>query len=165
MNAPQVLAAPAPAAEDNGPDSIEALFPESPGAVSDDHLDELCEQLVWWCRTRRLYGSPRLPSVNALGRMRLPTRPLRPQRDVECSAELAALYIALSAQPIEALDRQVFELHYFARVGNVKVVAAMLQIGRQHWYTLLKQFRRRIFVASRDILAINQAALRDLPPR
>jgi hypothetical protein len=131
--------------------------------ASDAHLDELCERLAWWIHTRRFYGGPRGP-VSLLGKLRTATRPLKPGGgpDPACAPELAALYIALRAQPSNDLGRVVFELHYLTRVKVVKAAAAELGIGRQHWYTLLRGFRRRLYAASREILAANQAALREL---
>lgn len=124
---------------------------------ADTHLDELFERLAWWVHTRKLYGAPRGP-VSLLGKLRGGSRPLRNDGgpDAACSADLAALYIAVVAQPADALDRIVFELHYFNRVKSVKEAAGLLKIGRQHWYTLLRSFRRRAFSASREILAANQ---------
>jgi|RhisoiCoNPM_1038542.scaffolds.fasta_scaffold00015_7 hypothetical protein len=125
----------------------------------DERLDELCERLVWWCRTRRFYGRSSVPP-SLLGRLAKRTRPLRPGGpDAGCSAEMAALYMALIGQPADALDRRVFELHYFHRVGNVKAAAAALGIGRQHWYTLLRSFRQRIHAASQEILELNAMQL------
>lgn len=130
----------------------------------DAHLDAMCEQLAWWLHTRRYYGAPRAP-VSLLGKLGKRTRPLRPGGgpDADCSAALSALYIALVAQPADALDRLVFELHYLHRVSNVKIAAGALGVGRQHWYTLLREFRRRIFAASREILVMNEAAAERLP--
>jgi hypothetical protein len=131
----------------------------------DAHLDALCEQLAWWLATRRFYGGPRAP-VSLLGKLGKRTRPLRPGGpDAACSAELSALHIAMVAQPADALDRVVFELNYLHRVRNVKVAASALGIGRQHWYTLLREFRQRIFNASREILAANERELRSLRDR
>ncbi len=148
---------------DDGTDDFDEAQPQDPPSqqVEDGRLDELCEHLAWWVHTRRLYGAPRGP-VSLLGKLRGGMRPLRTPGgpDAACRADLAALYIALIAQPADALDRQVFELHYLHRVTNVKASAAQLQIGRQHWYTLLRAFRRRIFAASREILAKNEDAAR-----
>lgn len=137
---------------------------DRPAARPDDHLDELCERLAWWIHTRKLYGAPRGP-VSLLGKLRGTSRPLKPGTgpDAATSAELAALYIALVAQPADGLDRIVFELHYLRRVPNVKAAAAAVGVGRQHWYTLLRSFRRRIFAASREILEQNELARLALP--
>jgi hypothetical protein len=146
----------AEAAEDLADAEAEAPRP-------DTYLDELCERLAWWIHTRKLYGAPRRP-VSLLGKLRSGTRPLKPGGgpDAPASAELAALYIALIAQPSDGLDRIVFELHYLQRVTNVKAAAAAVGVGRQHWYTLLRGFRRRIHAASREILDKNQAALAEI---
>lgn len=127
----------------------------------DDRLDDLCERLVWWCRTRRFYGRSSMPP-SLLGRLAKRTRPLRPGGpDAGCSAQMAALYVALIGQPADALDRKVFELHYFHRVGNVKAAAAALGIGRAHWYRLLGDFRRRIYAASEEILEFNTRQMQE----
>ena len=92
---------------------------------------------------------------------RLQKRPSAPHRepDARCSAELAALHVALLSQPEDSIARRVFELHYFHRVGNVKAAAAALGIGRQHWYTLLREFRSQLHQASLRILQTNEAEL------
>lgn len=144
---------------DDGREEEDGEEPTETGATldlarRDAHLAALCEQLAWWIQTRRFFGSPRAP-VSLLGKLGKRTRPLLPGGpDAECSAELNALYIALIAQPADALDRVVFELHYLHRVANVKAASAAVGIGRQHWYTLLREFRRRIFIASREILEL-----------
>lgn len=155
MNDPTTFAAPAPLDDAPGLDLDD--LDERP-EVSDDHLDELCERLVHWCRTRRFYGRQRLPP-SILGRLGKRTRPLRPPPDAACNAELAALYLAMLGQPADALDRQVFELHYFGQIRFVKTAAEALGVSRQHWYRLLRGFRRRIYAASREILARNDGIL------
>lgn len=159
IDTPQQLAAPAPDS-DEAPDELETA--DAARDSSDDHLDDLCEKLVWWCRTRRFYGSPMKPASNFahLGKR---SPPRGPQPEIDCSAQLAALYLAVLAQPIESLDRQVFELHYFHRVASIKAAAAALGIGRQHWYTLLRNFRRRAYAASVEIMRANQASASALP--
>lgn len=133
----------------------------------DDRLHELCEQLARWCRTRRFYGAPKGPA-SLLGRLQKPSRPLKTgEPDAFSSAEMSALYLALIAQPQQEPDRtvsgrRVFEAHYLLRVKNVKAAAAALGIGRQHYYTLLREFRRRIYAASRQILAENEGTVREL---
>lgn len=157
---------------DDGRDDEPGDEPTETGAsldqvLSDAKLDELCEHLAWWCATRKLYGAPRGP-VSLLGKLRGGSRPLRNDNggpDAACSAELAALYIAMLAQPAEALDRVVFVAHYFHRITNVKATAAAIGVGRQHYYTLLKEFRRRIFSASREILGANEREFRALRER
>lgn len=114
----------------------------------DERMHDLCEQLAMWVRTRRLYGAPGAPA-SVLGRLRSPTS--FADRDAPCSAEMAALWIAVVAQPREALDRRVFELHYIHRVRNIKAAAAAVGVSRQHWYRLLRDFRRRIVMAAWQI--------------
>lgn len=146
MNIPTILAA--PAAHDDEPE--EAI------AGDDGHLHGLCEAWARWCFTRRYYARPSVP-VSLLGQLQKRTRPFGEPGgpDAANSAELAAFHLAVIGQPAEALDRQVFELHYLHRVKNVKAAAAVMGIGRQHWYTLLREFRRRAYNASQDILQHN----------
>jgi hypothetical protein len=119
----------------------------------DVKLHDLCEAWASWCYTRR-YFAPAPSNMCVLGRMAKRTRPLQPGGpDAPCSAEMASLHLAILAQPREALDRQVFELYYVARVRNVKAFAAELGISRRHWYTLLSAFRIRIHLASVEIMA------------
>lgn len=133
---------------------------------SDARLDEICERLAWWVHTRKLFGAPRGP-VSLLGKLRTGTRALKPGggRDAACSTLLPVLYIAVLRQPADALDRQVFEMHYLHRVTNVKSAAAALGIGRQHWYTLLRSFRRRIYSIAVDTEAQNMAEAAALKTR
>ncbi len=127
---------------------------------SDAALDELCERLAWWVHTRKLFGAPRGP-VSLLGKLRTGTRALKSSGgpDAACSSLLQALYIAVLHEPADALDRQVFELHYLHRIANVKVAAAQLNIGRQHWYTLLRSFRRRIHATAVEIQWQNEVEI------
>ena len=138
---------------------------EQPGARAgekgeDGRMDELCECLAWWVHTRKLYGAPRGP-VSLLGKLRSGTRPLRNGGggpDAACSSLLQAMYIAYLHEPQDALDREVFRYHYLERIGNVKVAAAELKIGRQHWYTLLRSFRRRVYALGVEIQAESEAS-------
>jgi len=130
-----------------------------------DPLDMLCEQLAHWRATRKYYARASVPP-SLLGRLQKRTRPLRAGGpDARCSAELAALHVALLSQPEDALARRVFELHYFHRVANVKAAAAALGIGRQHWYTLLRSFRQQLHDASLRILQANEEELARLAER
>jgi hypothetical protein len=125
----------------------------------DAELDELCERLAWWVHTRKLFGAPRGP-VSLLGQMRTGTRPLKGDgagHDAACHSLLAALYIAMTQQPPDDFDRRIFEMHYLHRVVNIKSAAAALGIGRQHWYTRLRNFRRRIHQVAAEIEAHNLA--------
>ena len=156
---PQVFAAAAPD-DDDRDDTGAALSPSE--REHDDHLHELCEQLAQWSRTRRLFGSPKLPP-SILGQLGKRTRPLRDAPDAECAADLAALWVAVQIFPLDQLDRQIFELHYLHRVTNIKNASAALGIGRQHWYTLLREFRRKAYIASHAILFANESAAARLP--
>ena len=115
-----------------------------------------------WGRTRRLYGPKPTPGT-ILGRLSgCNTRPLvSGGPDAICSAELAAFHIAYVSQP-DALDKRVFELYYVHRVAPVKTAAAALNISRKHFYSVLADFRKRLYAASRGILADNTEARRTI---
>lgn len=142
------LAAPAPQCADDAP------------AQTDQQrdLDALCERWVRWCATRRLYGpSPNLQGV--LANLTAKTRYRRMCSDgpnAFCSAEMAALHIAYTCQP-DALDKRVFDLYYVHRVAPVKAAADALGIGRRHYYTVLAEFRERIWRAAQAIMAENES--------
>jgi len=139
------FAAPAPAAID-----VEPPMPDTqPGEPSNDHLHDLCEQFAAWHRTRRFYGRMSVP-VSLLGRLASKTRPTKNAGgpDAMASSLMMALHLAYVSQPVEALDRQVFELYYLVRVKNIKAAAGALGISRAHWYRVLVDFRRRIYAAA-----------------
>lgn len=127
-------------------------------------VDQLCEQLAAWRASRKYFARQSVPP-SLLGRLQKRSAPLRPEPDARCSAELAALHVALLSQPEDSVARKVFELHYFHRVGNVKAAAAALGIGRQHWYRLLRTFREQLHQASLGILQANEAELAALASR
>lgn len=160
MTNPQRFSAPAPLGEHPAHDAADGIA--SPDA--EHALNELCVAWAAWCRTRRFYGPAPL-SGSLLGRLSSKNPPkLRVGGpDAPCSAELAALHLAVIAQPASALDRRVFELHYLWSVRNIKAASSELGISRQHWYRLLRDFRRRVHAASQEILQANVAALRALP--
>lgn len=138
------LAATAPAPDDD-------VEPEASDEQRD--LDQLCERWVAWKATRRFYGpSPNMGSI--LGQLSgTRTRPLRTDGpNAACSAELAAFHLAYTCQP-DALDKQVFDLYYVHRVAPVKVAASALRISRKHFYSVLGDFRKRLYSASQSILA------------
>ena len=146
------LCAPAPGSDDE---------PATDPTPEDDGLDDLCERWASWCQTRRFYVAPAVPHI--LGRMRGNSRPLRPGGpDAEVSAELAAFHIAYLGQP-DALDRRVFELYYIHRIRPVKAAADALGISRQHFYAVLRAFRRRVRVASNGVLSREESARAMLP--
>ena len=74
--------------------------------------------------------------------------------DAYCSAELAAFHIAYSSQP-DALDKRVFDLYYVHRIAPIKTAAAALKISRSHFYLVLRDFRKRVHMASKAVLAVN----------
>lgn len=138
------LAATAPAPDDD-------VEPEASDEQRD--LDQLCERWVAWKATRRFYGpSPNMGSI--LGQLSgTRTRPLRTDGpNAACSAELAAFHLAYTCQP-DALDKQVFDLYYVHRVAPVKVAASALKISRKHFYSVLGDFRKRLYCAAQSILA------------
>lgn len=156
---PQLLASPAPVVDevDDMPTGAEEL-------IQQKDLDMLCNAWSSWVRSRRLYVKPSAP-VSLLGKLTTKSSG-RSQSDgpnAIASAELMAFHLALLGQPAEALDRRVFELHYFWGVRNIKAAASELGISRQHWYRLVSSFRARVYLASRDILESNLTAAASLP--
>lgn len=138
------LAATAPTPDDD-------VDPEASDEQRD--LDQLCERWVAWKATRRFYGpSPNMGSI--LGQLSgTRTSPLRTDGpNAACSAELAAFHLAYTCQP-DALDKQVFDLYYVHRVAPVKVAASALKISRKHFYSVLGDFRKRLYCAAQSILA------------
>lgn len=151
----------APAGEHPDHDSVAHM--REPEIERERDLHELCDAWGTWCRTRRFYGPPPLQQ-SLIGKLsaRGSSRVQSAGPDAPCGAELAALHLAVIAQPLE-LDRKVFELHYLWRVRNVKAASAALGVSRPHWYRLLRAFRRRVTQAASAILAANLEALRLLP--
>lgn len=152
----QLLAAPAPAQTDDAAEADEDPGTSAPVEESQPDLHQLCEEWSTWCRTRRLYVKPSLP-VSLLGRLtsKGSGRSADGGPDAVSSAELMAFHLAFLAQPEDALDRRVFELHYYRRVRNVKAAAGAVGVSRQHWYRLVKDCRQRVYIASRQILERN----------
>lgn len=155
----QRFAAPAPTPADEDEAAAD-------GAVDQDteHLHDLCCQWAAWTVSRRIYVRPSAPQ-SVIGKLtsRGTGRPSNGGPDAIASAHLMAFHHAVLAQPPEALDRQVFELHYLTRVRNIKTAASLLGISRQHWYTLLRDFRIRAHRASLEILGSNLAAAAAMP--
>lgn len=151
---PMKLAAAAPR---NGDDDQP---PEQTGQDLDLH--ELCEQWVRWCHTRKLYGTMRRPP-SLLGRLTVKSRAVAGTGgpDAIASAELAAFHLAYLAQP-DAIDKQIFELHYWQRVKPIKAAAVQLGITRKRWYGLLSDFRMRVHAQSLEIAAGNQRQRSDM---
>ena len=152
---PTRLAAAAPVDDDNVPD-----LPVEGG----EDVDQLLEQWDHWRRTRRFYA-PAPASGNLLGKMRGSTRPSRLPPDAPCSANMAALHLAIIGQPRDALDVRVFWLYYGDRVANIKTVAEALGISRGHFYVLRNACVRRILIAAKQIESANLAAADALPHR
>jgi hypothetical protein len=158
-----VLAAPAPGDSDEDDDDLAA---DGEQLDAEAHLHERCCAWAAWVCTRRLYTKPSLP-ISVLGKLTVRGTAGAPTggRDAIASAELMAFHLAVLGQPADSLDRRVFELHYYWRVRNVKAAAAELGISRQHWYRLVRDFRARVFIASKEIFASNIAAADALPSR
>jgi hypothetical protein len=155
------LAAPAPEElEEEAALEQELLHADQPD------LDELAESWAWWAHSRGMYVKPSLP-VSTLGRLTTKGsgRPSSGGPDAIAGAELVAFHLAFLAQPENALDRRVFELHYYRRVRNVKAAAATVGVSRQHWYRLVRDCRQRIYIASRQILERNLAEAAQLRSR
>lgn len=112
----------------------------------DRDLDTLCEAWVAWCRANGLYW-PASVSPAAIANLAGSTRPVLRGLTVSPAA-IAALHIAYTCQPT-AIDKQVFDLYYVARVKPIKTAAAALGIGRAHFYRVLVEFRRRIGTTAR----------------
>jgi hypothetical protein len=146
MNA-TTFAAPAP---------IDEIDDDTDDAASDP-LHEISERWACWIRTRRFYVAPSLPP-SILGKLRAPTGRGGDGPDAVVSAELAAFNEAVESQPLDSIDRQVFELHYRHRVKPIKTFAAALGISRKHWYTVLRSFEQRCCAAAGEIQARNEAA-------
>lgn len=126
--------------------------------MSDAALDELCEDWAWWCATRGYYGPPPV-SAHILGRLQKRASVRKPNGgpDSFCSADLLALHLAILGQGENSLDCAVFRLHYLYRVRNVKAASSALGISRQHWYRLLREFRRRVHRISQRLRAEAQS--------
>lgn len=143
------LAAPAPRSADD--DTVA----EHADTQLDAQRHQLCEGYARWRARCRLWGPPPL-AAGTLGRL---TRVGRAGQgdgpDAACSSLLSALHMAVVSQPIDALDRQVFELYYVYRVRNIKAVATELGVGRRHFYRLLVAFRARVCRAAAEIEAAN----------
>lgn len=132
--------------------------------LEDAQLDQLCEVWAHWNRTRGYYGPPPL-GASVLGKLQKRAPMLRSPGgpDAECSAGILALHLAILAQPADSIDSRVFRLHYEYRVKKIKVAASLLRISRQHWYRLLREYRRRVYAASLHILHANLDERERLP--
>jgi hypothetical protein len=149
------LAAAAPADDDNAPD-----LPFDGG----EDVDQLLEQWNHWRTTRRFYA-PAPTGGNLLGKLRGSTRPSRLPPDASCSANMAALHLAIIGQPRDALDVRVFWLYYCDRVANIKCAAEALGMSRSHFYRLRDAAVRSILITAKQIEAANLAAGDALPHR
>ena len=63
------------------------------------------------------------------------------------------------------MDKRVFDAYYVHRVKPIKSAAAALGIGRAHFYTLLRDFSRRVASAAQAIAADNAEAAQALHQR
>lgn len=147
------LAAPAPSTDDDA---------APPLSEQQRDLDDLCERWVAWTRSRRLYGPPPVMG-SVLGQLTGGSaRPVRAGGpDAISSAELSALHIAYTCQP-DALDKRVFALYYVHRVKPVKSAAAALDISRKHFYSVLAEFRLRIYSMAQALMDEERHRLADM---
>lgn len=159
---PQILSSPAPELPDDDADEAAGLTESETAELASQ--DELFEAYAHWCRTRNFFGPPPVAG-SVLGRLQKRTRRSNGPPDANCNAMLAALHIAVVAQPAEALDRKVFQLHYLYNVASVKQAAAALGVSRNHWYRLLRAFRARVISSARSILDENLASADRLQSR
>lgn len=131
--------------------------------ISGMEMDDLCWRWAAWSRSRRFLGPPPI-APGILGK--LTSKGTGARRggppDTRLSAELHAMNLAIAAQPKD-VSRRVFELHYVHAVGNVKSAADLLGISRSAWYRHLGDFRQRAWIAHRQIMEANRAALDALP--
>lgn len=158
---PKTFSAPAPdrPEDDDAPPLTEAETIEIAAQ------DELFEAYGHWCRTRNFFGPPPVAG-SVLGRLQKRKRTSSGgPPDAACSAMLAALHIAVVAQPADGLDRKVFQLHYLYSVASVKQAAAALGVSRNHWYRLLRSFRARVVSTANSIMNENLAAADRLQSR
>jgi len=156
---PLHLASPAPEAANDDADDV---TPEQ--RQRDSSHDELFMAYAHWCRTRNFYA-PAPVNGSVLGRLTKKggSKPMEGGPDAPASATLSAIHLAVVAQPKEALDLKVFQLHYFYGVRSVKEAAHELGVSRPHWYRLLRAFRERVLAASQSIMDSNLGAARQLP--
>lgn len=127
-------------------------YPEQGTPVADDDesqatqngLHALCEAWIWWRAEHGVRG-PLL--VFRLGPLPSGRRALRRPERPFVAASLAALQVAYSCQP-DALDKQVFDLYYLARVRPVKAAAAYLGIEHRQFYRVLESFRVRLHASA-----------------
>ena len=125
-------------------------------------MDALFDEYSRWLRTRAFY-SPHKALRGTLGPLQKRTRPYRQPPSAACSSSMAALHLAILAQPADAIDARVFWSHYGARAANIKVVADALGISRQHYYRLLAAFCRRVVIAAKQIEGDNLLQAANLP--
>jgi len=128
----------------------------------DQEMHDLFESWASWRATRRYYVPP-AGGGNVLGKLRGATRPSRPAPDAACSAQMAAINLAINAQPRDEKATQVFLLYYVDRVRSIKTVADYLGISRVHFYRLRRAFGRRVIIAAKQIEAEARAAGEAMP--
>lgn len=158
-----LLAAPAP--EPTEEEALEEAADQADAASGNPELDgyltQLSESWAAWIRTRRFYCPPSLPP-SILGRLRERMGKGGTGPNAIASAQLAAFNEAIEREPLDALDRQVFELHYRHRVSPVKTFADALGVTRRHWYKLLRSFEKRVYGSACEIEQRNEAERRGL---
>jgi len=114
---------------------------------AETEIDTLFEDWATWSRSRRFAGafvrSSRGSDVRSNDAKGVGSTSL---------FELVAVHLGIISQPPEALDRRVFEMHYFTRPTSIKAAAHAMGISPAHWYRLMKSFKRRVYAASRELL-------------
>lgn len=158
-----VLSSPAPVSADDAGDDAGLTDAE---LARDQDADELFAAYAHWCRTRGFYAPPPV-NGSLLGKLTKKgnAKPMTGGPDAACSAEMAALHLAIMAQPADALDRRVFTLHYLYSVRSVKEAAHALDVSKAHWYRLLRGFRERVLASAKAILSSNLLEAERLPSR
>lgn len=119
---------------------------------------ELCERWAHWVTTRKFYAPPPLGAGILAKLSTKKTRATQPGGpDAELSADLWALNMAITAQPLDE-RRRAFELHYRYRVRNIKAAAEALGISRASWYRYVNEFAKRVSAARHAVIEAQRQA-------
>lgn len=126
-------------------------------AVNTNPEHELCERWANWVTTRKFYAPPPL-GAGILAKLSAKTRATQPGGpDAELSADLWALNMAITAQPLDE-RRRAFELHYRYRVRNIKAASEALGISRASWYRYVNEFAKRVTSARHAVIEAQREA-------
>jgi hypothetical protein len=118
---------------------------------------ELCERWAHWVTTRKFYAPPPL-GAGILAKLSAKTRATQPGGpDAELSADLWALNMAITAQPMD-MRRRVFELYYRHRVKYIEEVAAELGISKATFYRYRKIFANHVVAARHAVIQAQKDA-------